>query len=133
MRMSLHVLDRDDFDEVIVEHPKDDLKREIGDQAMAYPELRRNGGKKRPANWMRDDILNSLVDGERESLAEAFPFVLVLAGGGAELGERRPKDPMRASTGHATGSAAARSSARRVLHPTGSNRAHRHLPPRSAA
>lgn len=132
-RMSSRVLDRDDFDEVTVEHPKEDLKREIGNQAMTHPELGRNRGQQRPTDRMRDDILNRLVDGERKSLAEAFPFLLVLASGGAELDERGPKNPMRASTGHATESAAARSSARRALHPTASNRARQHRPQQCAA
>ena len=82
---------------------------------------------------MRDDILNGFVDGAREPLAEAFALVFVLAGGGSELDERGPKDPMRALTGHATGSAAARSSARPARYPKASNRARPRRPRRCAA
>jgi hypothetical protein len=37
--MPLHVFDRDDFHEIIFEHPIEDLEREIGDQPMAHAKL----------------------------------------------------------------------------------------------
>lgn len=131
--MSLHVLDRDDLDEIAVEHAIEDLEWKIVDEAVTHAEFLRDRRQERPADRMRDDILDGLVDGEGEALAEAFAFVLVLASGGAELEARRPEDPMLAPIGHASGSASARRAARRVLRPTVSNRSRRRRRPRCAA
>jgi hypothetical protein len=46
-----------------------------------------------PADRIRDDILNGLVDSAREPLTEAFPFVFVLARGGCDC----PRDPLVAA------------------------------------
>ena len=131
--MSPHVFNCHDLDEVTFEHPIEDLKREIGDESMAHAKLARDRSQQRPADRMGDDILNGFVDCVRKPLAKAFALVFVLAGGGPELDARGSKDPMRAFTGHATGSAATRPSARREPHPKASNRARRRRPPRCAA
>jgi hypothetical protein len=131
--MSLHVLDCHDLDEITVQHAVEHLEWEIVDEAMAHAELIRNGRHEGPADGMRDDIPDGLIDSERESLAESCAFVLVPASRGTELDKRRPEDPMRVSTGHASGFASARRAARRVLRPMVSNRSRRRRRPRCAA
>ena len=97
------MLDGDDLDEITAEHAVEDLEREIVDDSVAHAELLRDRWHERPADRMCDDILDGLVDGERESLTEALALVLVFASRGAELEARRPENPMRAATGHASG------------------------------
>src|SRR5262245_31278580 len=65
------VLDGDDLDEITVEDAVEDLEREIVDEAVAHTELLGDRGQKRPALWVRDDILDRFIHGERESLTEA--------------------------------------------------------------
>ena len=127
------MLDCDDLDEVIVEHPVKDLERKIVDQAMAYAQFLRNRGQQRPTDRVRDDILDGHVYGESESLAESFAFVFVLESGGTKLEPRRPEDPRRVFTGHASESVSAPQAAGRALHPTMSNRSRWRPRPRVVA